>query len=282
MSTDARRLQRPGEPRLLRALRYVGPAPSLPQHMRVTIRTTAAIAAIAAIIMALGIAAFVGSRSPIAAFQQSSFEAFGWHLTLAGAYADPSGTVLDFSGVPPKTLFGTVNLYDAVGIMHPAELGRNDDRGDEALGFRPAAWPAGAFAMHYTLAFGDHQVAAFTVPPGGGSTLAAPTGGSLAAGSVVFSTVRYGGRALFFEVHASGIEIFGGFGCGEVACPPRPGLEMELIPLDGGAPIRVSQRNPARGDDTVVHAVAMLVDPGAYTLRLSFGNSTLDRPVVVG
>jgi len=238
------------------------------------------LASLTVLITALGVAGWAVSRAPLAAFHPSSFAALGWHLTLTDAYADPSSTVLDFSGVPPKTIFGGV-LYDQFGFGHLSLLGRNDDRGNYSADYDRLGWQAGVLAMRYTLVLDNHPVATFTVPPGGGRTLPAPAGGSFGTGSVEFSVIRYGGRAVFLEVHTRGVDVAGGFECGEVACPPKPGLEMQLIPLDGGPAVGIGYQRPAPADDIVVHGVAMLVDPGRYRLVLSIGTEVLERSVVI-
>jgi opacity protein-like surface antigen len=238
-------------------------------------------AVVGAAVAALGILVLALSRSPLATFEPSSFEAFGWHLRLTSAYADPSSTVLDFSGVPPATIFGGV-LYDELGVAHQSYLARYDGRGNVANDFDRLGWQAGIIAMRYTLVLGNRPVATFTVPPGGGSSFNAPPGGAFATGSVEFSTIRYGGRAVFVDVAFHGVDVVGGFECGEAACLASPGLEMQLIPAGGGAPIGLASATPARSNDTVVHGVAMLVDPGAYTLVLSLGTALLERPVVIG
>ena len=245
--------------------------------MRAGLRWTAAVVAVTT---ALAIAGFAGSRAPFAAFQPSSFEAFGWHLTLTSAYADPSSTVLDFSGVPPKTIFGGV-IYDELGIAHQSDLARYDGRGNVANDFDRLGWQAGVFAMRYTLVLDNRPVATFTVPPGGGSSFGAPAGGAFGTGSVEFSTIRYGGRAVFLDADFHGVDVVGGFECGEAPCLPSPGLEMQLVPADGGPSVGFASATPARGNDTVVHGVAMLVDPGAYTLILSLGTEVLERSIVI-
>ncbi len=175
--------------------------------MRSALRSTAPVAVVITVLAIAGIAV---SRTPLAAFQARSFAGFGWHLTLTDAYADPSSTVLDFSGVPPKTIFGGV-LYDQLGFGHLSLLGRNDDMGNYSADYDHLGWQAGVLAMRYTLVLDNHPVATFTVPPGCGRTLPAPAGGSFGTGWVQFSGIRYGGRAVFLEVHTRGVDVAGGF-----------------------------------------------------------------------
>lgn len=219
-----------------------------------------------------------------------SFTYDGFKIRLAGDYADSYNTVVDLTGAPPGMVFGSTYLTDQFGNIYPQEDAEQNNTGDMALSYKAANWLTAATGMRYTL--NVERVSNTTVTGvsrlrgtvlfNAAPRLQTPTPGSFGNGTVTFSEVRYGERvvAVRFDVH--GVSVVGGYQPSEASVKPRPGLEVQLVPLVGGAAKTMRYHKFVSGDVTQVQAIAMLVDPGPYTLNLSLEHvAELQRTLTV-
>ena len=220
-----------------------------------------------------------------------SFEICGLHLRIKDAYADSAWTVLTLSGMPPKmTTIGV--LWDQFGSMYPGELAHNNDAGDMAIAFKPANPLAALAGLRFTVTMTEcdpdpeRQDRSVAVAEGSvlldrGTSLNPPVPGRLGDGEVTLQSVRYGGGVLSLGLQTSGIRVTGGWCCGEVYGWLVPSLAVRLISnLDGSAQEMWYRAEPS-GDTTEVHAIAMLVTPGSYTVEVSLGQASMQRTIVV-
>lgn len=219
-----------------------------------------------------------------------SFTYDGYNVQLAGAYADSWSTVINLKASPPGMVFGRTYLTDQFGNMYPEEDGEPGSSGDMALSYKPATWLTAVTGMRYTLnveRVKDTTVVQVsklqgTVLFNRAPTLQAQLSGTFGPGTITFLEVRYGGRVVAVLFDVQGVSVVGGYLSGEASLPPRPGLEVQLVPVFGGAAKNMPYRTSVDGNVTHVHAVAMLVDPGEYTVILSIkGVARLERTLRV-
>jgi hypothetical protein len=219
-----------------------------------------------------------------------SFTFNGFTIQLAGVYADSFSTVVHLKGAPPEIVFGRTYLNDQFGNTYPEDEAEPSTTGDMALSYKPATWLTAVTGMRYTLNI-EHVsdttvtgvstlkgIVVFNTAP----RLELPASGSFGNGTVTFNEARYGARvvAVQFEIH--GVSVVGGYPSSEASVKPRPSLEIRLAPLGGGAEKNVRYHTSVSGNVTHVHAIAMLVDPGTYSLILSLeGAAKLQRTLVV-
>lgn len=219
-----------------------------------------------------------------------SFTYDGFKIQLAGAYADSYSTVVDVKGAPSGVVFGGTYLTDQFANIYPQEDAEQNNTGDMALSYKPAMWLTAATGMRYTL--NVERVSQTTVTGvlrlsgivlfNTARRLWTPTSGSFGNGTVTFSEVRYGARVVAVQFDVRGVSVVGGYPPSEASVKPRPRLQVRLVPFIGGAAKNMPYHTSVSGDVTQVHAIAMLVDPGTYTLTLSLeGVAELQRTLTV-
>jgi len=219
-----------------------------------------------------------------------SFHFNGYTVELAGAYADSFNTVIDLKGAPPGVVFGATYLNDQFGNLYPEENAEASKAGDMALNYKPATWLTTLAGMRYTLTITQPSDTSATrtstvqgiVRFNTASRLQIPASGSFANGEVTFIDARYGAHVVAIGFEVRGVSVVGGYPPSEASVKPRPSLDVRLAPIDGGPAKNMPYRASVSGDVTQVHAIAMLVDPGIYSLVLSLeGAANLQRTLVV-
>jgi hypothetical protein len=214
----------------------------------------------------------------------------GFKIQLAGAYADSFSTVIDIKGAPPDVVFGRTYLTDQFGNMYPEENAEPSKTGDMALSYKPATWLTAVSGMRYTL--NVEQPSDTTVTRGSSlkgtvlfdtaPRLQIPRSGSFGNGTVTFFEARYGARVVAVRFEVRGVDVVGGYPPSEANPKARPSLNVRLASIDGGPAKNMQYRTSVSGDITQVHAIAMLVDPGTYSMTLSLeGVGDLQRTLVV-
>jgi hypothetical protein len=219
-----------------------------------------------------------------------SFTFNGYTVQLAGAYADSFNTVIDLKGAPPEVVFGATYLNDQFGNLYPEENAEHGKAGDMALSYKPATWLTAVTGMRYTLTIKQPSDTSATrtstlmgsVHFNTAPRLQIPASGSFANGEVTFIDARYGAQVVAVGFEVRGVSVVGGYPPSEASVKPRPSLDVRLAPIDGGPAKNMPYRASVSGDVTQVHAIAMLVDPGTYSLVLSLeGVANLRRMLVV-
>ena len=219
-----------------------------------------------------------------------SFTFNGYTVQLAGAYADSFNTVIDLKGAPPGVVFGATYLNDQFGNLYPEENAEASKAGDMALNYKTAAWLTTVAGMRYTLTIeqsSDNAVTRTSTLKGTvhfdtAPRLQIPASGSFANGEVTFIDARYGAHVVAIGFEVRGVSVIGGYPPSEASVKPRPSLEVRLAPIDGGAAKNMPYRASVSGGVTQVHAIAMLVDPGTYSLVVSLeGVANLQRTLLV-
>jgi hypothetical protein len=219
-----------------------------------------------------------------------SFHFNGYTVQLAGAYADSFNTVIDLKGAPPGVVFGATYLNDQFGNLYPEENAEASKAGDMALNYKPATWLTTVAGMRYTLTITQPSdtsatrtstlkgIVRFNTAP----RLQIPASGSFANGEVTFVDARYGAEVVAIGFEVRGVSVVRGYPPSEASVKPRPSLDVRLAPIDGGPTKNMPYRASVSGGVTQVHAIAMLVDPGTYSLVVSLeGVANLQRTLVV-
>jgi hypothetical protein len=238
----------------------------------------------------------LGTGSGVTA-QSSSASSSGYKVQLVGAYADSIRTVILLNVTPAASAGGfQLRLTDQFGTtyqFHGSE--GNLLSGDQALDFERASGLASVTGLRFTLSFDELTLlssqnvsGAWTVKGivllHSGTNLNHPAAGSLGAGTVTFTEVRYSGRVVLIRADVRGVSLAGEVPAVAPGTKPRPRFNIELAPADGSATSIHGGGGgwSSSGDVTELRAMFFNVDPGTYFLTLSLdGAGTLQRTLVV-
>ncbi len=241
-----------------------------------------------------GLAGAAGRVTAVGAVADSS----GFRLTLAGAYADSTRTVLLMRSSPAVTPDAQAVLTDQFGRTYPMQSGYADARtGDLIFQFDPLGWPISLIGARITLHISqvksfyyDASISDWNIGPpvagdwttratlgvDEGASLVAPSGGQVGGAQCTFGAARSSDATIVVDIymHAVTPEQLdtripdGGKG--------KAVFGVSLIDPNGIGSSDTYSLN-ANADGTVVQLIAFRSIPGNYQLRVTYLGGELDR-----
>lgn len=237
-------------------------------------------------------AGLVGAQDRITVVNATAYSS-GYKLTLQGAYADSTRTVVlvhiepaAFAWVTPPTItdqfFRTYQPHGGSGNLLT---------GDNSLEFEPLASPDSITGARITLHVRQLETPAHQIVQGTWELTAAlrmdvaksltpPPAGDLGPAHFQFIRVRYTPATIEVDIRTTGVSsedlsrIIPGYGAKAPGYPPKPGPALQVVLLD--------PRGEIVGFGGADGVTGFSTGPGIYTLRVSYyGYGSIERVITI-
>jgi hypothetical protein len=230
----------------------------------------------------------------------SSATSSGYTLTLVGAYADSTRTVLQLHSSPAIAFIGPdARITDQFGRSYTStNSSSNLLAGDLTAQFQPLAWPDGLTGARITL---EVDELATTVDPRAGAvkgtwkmyatlgvdegtSMVPPAGGTLGSAHFTFTSVTYTPATIAIELDMTGVtsgdlgrEVSNG------AAKPSPAFQIDVLDTNGMVVTNNTEVDDGLFGVSHVHLIASRNDGGhaVYTVRVTYMGQSFDRTLTV-
>jgi hypothetical protein len=275
-----------------------------------------ALAPLALVILCVAIAYFVPSagtviaKVPVAAgvlgvdghitSVGSSATSSGYTLTLVGAYADSTRTVIQLHTSPAAAFLGPdTRMTDQFGRSYTSSNSYSSLlTGDMTVQFEPLAWPDGLTGARITLEVNELNLGAdprvgvvrgswkmyATLGVDEGTSVAVPPSGAVGSAHFTFTSVIYTPASIEIDMEMTGISdqeltrpVPNGTG------KPTPALSIDVLDANGALVTNNMEVDDGFLGVSHVHLIANRDDAGhgVYTVRITYLGRSFDRTVTL-
>ena len=285
------------------------PRRARPRWPRVSLGVVAAVVAIAVVAYFVPAAGTVVARIPLAGqlvganshvtAVGSSSTSSGITLTLTGAFADSTRTVLYIHSSPAIALLGPdASMTDQFGrTYHSSSGSSNTLSGDMVQEFEALAWPDQLTGARITLDIPDVQVGlqamqtvrgswrvSATLGVDEGTSLAPPAAVSLDGAHFTFTSVIYTPESIAIDVDMTGATSEDTMGRQPDPANPKGSVLLDFEVFDASGSQVLAEYSIDDGlFSSHVHILANRDDngPATYMIRITFKGESADRSITV-
>lgn len=230
----------------------------------------------------------------------SSATSSGYTLTLIGAYADSTRTVIQLHTSPFAASLGPdAHITDQFGRSYTSSNSSSSLlTGDMTAQFQPLAWPDGLTGARITLEVNELNLGAdarvgfvtgswkmyATLGVDEGTSVAVPPGGAVGSAHFTFTSVIYTPASIEIDMDMTGVSSQAlGEPIPNGTAKPTPALSIDVLDANGTIVTNNMEIDDGFFGASHVHLIANRDDTGqgVYIVRVTYLGSSFDRKVTV-